>query len=414
MSFHFSERSIEDYRRDGFVVFREILPLSLIADLRRVSERGRELARAAGGPLAQRFEPVANWDIDQRPFDDYRELPELRDAISRLLSPRQTYGNRELHLGVLIEPVEVPYCMPWHQDLRHLAGSNLPLLTLDAKRDPDLFNQINCALYQDDSLWVVPGSHARDDTAEERAAFPDGEPTPPSFLEESNEERERICLAYCRRMPGAVRVHLDPGDLCVYRGTLWHMGNYVPYVKRATIIDLIDTPAYAEFRTRAGLDKELPDRTTTRSTKVESASPEPGPADPGAGEAGEVGARPLAQPESADGVVGQPSSEPVTLPEPVVGLIAETIARETSGAWKLAGTSCEADRVQLRIQCGEEDLDVEFGPTHGARVAAFLVLDGVAFKYLKSSDAMSQSDLRRLDAVVRKLRSLVPLTAAPR
>jgi hypothetical protein len=413
MSFHFSKRSIEDYRRDGYVVFREILPPSLIADLRRVSERGSELARAAGGALAQRFEPVANWDIDQKPFDDYRELPELRGAISRLLSPRHTYGNRELHLGVLIEPVEVPYCMPWHQDLRHLAASSLPFLTPDAKRDPDLFNQINCALYQDDSLWVVPGSHDRDDTAEERAAFPDGEPTAPSFQTESNEERERMCLAYCRRMPGAVRVHLDPGDLCVYRGTLWHMGNYVPYVKRATIIDLVDAPAYAEFRTRAGLDKALAARTTTRSVKDERGSPDPGGGNRNAGKAGEGRAQPFAQPVSTNRVVGQPSSAAVTLPEPVHLLIAETIAQETSGAWKLTGASREADWVRLRIHIGQEDLDVEFGPTHGAHVEAFLVLDGVAFKYLKSSEAMSQPDLRRLDAVARKLRKIVRPAAAP-
>jgi len=409
MSFHFSANWIEDYRRDGYVVLPEILPPSLIADLRGVSERGSQLARAAGGSMAQRFEPVANWDIDQKPFDDYRELPELRDAIDRLLSPRHTYGNRELHLGVLIEPVEVSYCMPWHQDLRHLAASSRPFLTVDAKRDPDLFNQINCALYQDDSLWVVPGSHVRDDTAEERDAFPDGEPTAPSFATESNEERERICLAYCRRMPGAVRVHLDPGDLCVYRGTLWHMGNYVPYVKRATIIDLIDTPAYAEFRTRAGLDKELADRTTTRSAKSESGSPGSHTDDRKERKGVDVGARPFAQPMSDDGVGGRPFGAAASLPDGLHGLIAETIVRETSGAWTLASASREADWVQLHIQCGEDNLDVEFGPTHGMHVEAFLVLDGVAFKYLKSSDAMSQSDLRRLDAVARKLRNIVRL-----
>jgi hypothetical protein len=215
-------------------------------------------------------------------------------------------------------------------------------------------------------------------------------------------------------MPEAVRVHLDPGDLCVYRGTVWHMGNYVPYVKRATIIDLVDTPAYAEFRTRAGLDKELADRTTTRSVKDESGSPDLGGGNRNAGEASEGGAPPFAQPVSPNRVVGQPSSAAVTLPEPVHLLIAETIAQETSGAWKLTGASREADWVRLRIQSGQEDLDVEFGPTHGAHVEAFLVLDGVAFKYLKSSDSMSQPDLRRLDAVARKLRKVVRPTAAPR
>jgi hypothetical protein len=33
--------------------------------------------------------------------------------------------------------------------------------------DPECFNQINCALYDDHCLWVVPGSHSRGDTAAE-------------------------------------------------------------------------------------------------------------------------------------------------------------------------------------------------------------------------------------------------------
>jgi hypothetical protein len=409
MTFEFSPSMIEEYERLGFVVFREILPPRLIADLRRVADRGRELAREAGGPLAQRLEPVANWDIDQKPFEDYRDLPELRVAIQQLLSPRHTYGNRELHLGVLIEPVEVPYCMPWHQDLRHLASSSLPFLTPAAKRDPDLFNQINCALYQDDSLWVVPGSHSRDDTEAEREAFPDGKPTAPSFEVETNEERERICLEYCRRMPGATRVHLDPGDVCVYRGTLWHTGFYVPYVKRATIIDLVDTPAYAEFRTKAGLDKELADRTTTRSMRVERSLPQ--------GVAPREERRPVADvepPQGAPADSAQPPSgeegrEP--LPESIHSRIAATIARETAGVWTLKTSSREGDRLRLQIQFGQGDLDIEFGPTHGANVEAFLILDGVAFKYFKSSDTMSRSDLHRLDAVARKLRKVIRLTA---
>lgn len=413
MTFAFSDSMIGAYERDGYVIFRQIVPPSLVADLRRVSERGRELARAAGGPLAQRLEPVANWDIDQKPFEDYRDLPELRDAIRRLLSPRHTYGNRELHLGVLIEPVEVPYCMPWHQDLRHLTPRSLPFLTPEAKRDPDLFNQINCALYRDDSLWVVPGSHARDDTVAEREAFPDGKPTAPSFEMESNEERERACLEYCRRMPGAERVHLDPGDVCVYRGTLWHTGFYVPYVKRATIIDLIDTPAYAEFRTRAGLDKDLADRTTTRSMRPGSSAQETaGQRDAstgGRGKAPSVGDE-RQSPPSPNHVSSPGATEEESLPEQVRDLIAATIARETAGAWVLKSSSREGERIQLRIHCGQEDLDVEFGPVRGACVEAFLILDGVAFKYMKSSDAMSQSDLRHLQRVARQLRRLVRVT----
>ena len=213
MTFAFSDSLIEDYTRDGYVVLRQILPTSLIADLRRIAEHGRVLARGRGGRLAQRFEPIAKWDVDRRPFEDYRDLPELRDAVSRLLSPRHTYGNPEIYLGILIEPQDLPYCVAWHQDWRRPASR--PHLTPEVKRDSDLFNQINGALYHDDCTWVVPGSHLRDDLPAEREAIPDEVPRPPQLDDKTCEERERICLDYCRSMPGARHLYLDPGDLCI-------------------------------------------------------------------------------------------------------------------------------------------------------------------------------------------------------
>ena len=50
-------------------------------------------------------------------------------------------------------------------------------------------------------------------------------------------ERELACLAYTRRMPGAVQVPLAAGDVAFYRAVGWHIGNYVPYIKRATLHD---------------------------------------------------------------------------------------------------------------------------------------------------------------------------------
>ncbi len=62
------------------------------------------------------------------------------------------------------------------------------------------------------------------------------------------EERERTGLDYCRAMPGAVRLHLDAGDFALYRNTLWHLGNYSPHLKRATLHDSADTPEFREWR----------------------------------------------------------------------------------------------------------------------------------------------------------------------
>ena len=111
--------------------------------------------------------------------------------------------------------------------------------------DLNLFNQINCALYEDHCTWVVPGSHLRRDLPREAKRFPDRPIPGPDLAGKSNPEREQLCLAYCESMPGAVQLHLNAGDFALYRNTLWHIGNYVPYSKRATIHDGPMTP---EFR----------------------------------------------------------------------------------------------------------------------------------------------------------------------
>jgi hypothetical protein len=249
MPFHFSESHQQEYRTHGFTVFRAIVPPALIDDLRRAAERGRDLARAAQGPQTQRFQPVARFDIDLAPFEAFRDLPELRDAITRVLTPRHTYGDVNLE-GVLLEPAELPYCTPWHRDWR----DNMPYRDLAEWQrvfaDTDYFNQSNCALYADASLWVVPGSHLDDNTEGEAATF--GElPMPRPEFEGGSAERERQGLEYCRRMPGALRVSLDAGDFALYRSTLWHLGNYVPYARRATLHDFIDTPEFHAWRDTA-------------------------------------------------------------------------------------------------------------------------------------------------------------------
>jgi len=51
-----------------------------------------------------------------------------------------------------------------------------------------------------------------------------------------------------RSMPGAQQLHLDAGDFCLYRNTLWHIGNYLPYARRATLHDSVDTDEFMTWR----------------------------------------------------------------------------------------------------------------------------------------------------------------------
>ncbi len=250
MAFQFSDRHIDEYHTQGYTVFRQILPPSLVGELRRVAEKARHLARQQRGPQAQRLQPVGNYDLDQQPFIDYAELAPLNDAIHRVLTPRHYHGDRKM-LGILLEPAELPWCTQWHRDWRdNVAG--LDLKTWDARfSDIDLFNQVNCALYEDTCTWVVPGSHLRRDLPGEAARFPERPIAGPVLEGRTYEERERLCLDYCRSMPGAARLFLEAGDFTLYRNTLWHLGNYVPYQQRATLHDAVDTPEFAAWREEA-------------------------------------------------------------------------------------------------------------------------------------------------------------------
>jgi hypothetical protein len=243
MAFRFSDQHVEEYARDGGTIFRQILPTSLISDLRRESAKGVAHVRAEGNRQQQRFDPTTIPGVDPQPFTDYQELPDLVDAISRLLTPE----HRIEAPSVLIQPDENPWSTYWHRDWR----DNIPGLDIPAwekiQTDVDFFNQINCALYEDGCTWVVPGSHARKDTPAEIDLFATRPIPQPDLTDTTPEEAERIGLEYCQSMPGAVRMNLDAGDLAIYRSIQWHIGNYVPYRTRATLHGQVMTARYQEW-----------------------------------------------------------------------------------------------------------------------------------------------------------------------
>lgn len=247
MSFQFSEKHIEEYNTQGFTVFRGLVPPTLIDDLRRECDKGAAQVRAKSSGQAQRFQPISKFDVDQKPFQDYGELPELRDALARVLSPEHQPGTLDV-LGVLIEPTELPWCTSWHRDWRdNMQGLDIAKWE-KVLLDKDMFNQVNCALYEDTCTWVVPGSHARPDTPEEIARFPQRGFSGPDLEGKSSAERERLSLEYCQSLPGAFRLLLDAGDYALYRNSLWHLGNYIPSKKRATLHDAVDTQKFIDWR----------------------------------------------------------------------------------------------------------------------------------------------------------------------
>ena len=248
MTYRVSSQDIANYYRDGFIVFRQIMPASLVSDLRREMEKAFPIVRAQRGADAQRIQPIGNYgdNLDLKPFKDYAELPAIREAIDQVLSPQHTWGDLSV-MGVLLNPEVTPWCTYWHRDMT-LATSRLsPEDFQDIMLDWSSANQINAPLYDDDCTWFVPGSNLRArDLPEELAAVHD--PSNVNIHAKSAvtdpTEKERLCLNYTQGMPGAVQLHLNAGDFALYRPIGWHIGNYVPYRKRATLHDALFTPVY--------------------------------------------------------------------------------------------------------------------------------------------------------------------------
>ena len=99
MPFTLSEKHITDYHQLGYTVFEGIIPNSLLGDLRRVTDRAREIAYEVTGRQAQRLQPLDNYDLDLQPFKDYGELPELTDAMFQ-----HGYNEKEVR-GILGENI---------------------------------------------------------------------------------------------------------------------------------------------------------------------------------------------------------------------------------------------------------------------------------------------------------------------
>ena len=254
MAFRITGREIDSYHRNGFAIFRDLIPPTLLRELRVMADEGRTIARERSGPQAQRLQPIQQF-LDIAPYRKLCELPELVDAVDKLFGEGFHIGFsppsfENSHAGILYEPAEQPWCTQWHRDWR----DNIPGLDIDLWRqhrdDIRMFNQVNCALYEDHCTWVVPGSHLRDDLPDEIRRFPMRPVPGPTITDDmTSEQREVICLEYVQSMPGALCARLNAGDYMLYRNSLWHLGNYLPYKKRATLHDGVWTEAFHKWFT---------------------------------------------------------------------------------------------------------------------------------------------------------------------
>ena len=212
-------------RRDGYVILRNVIPAEELDAMREASEaildRQREIWRREAGPDDP---PGGVWDT--RPQPRVSDMERLVDADT---ARAVELWLGEPVLGVCRELLCLPEASPmlmtmmcnprtdhgpakWHRDIHPIDMAPLRLLQAEILETGPRYLQWNVPLYDDDVLWVVPGSHCRLNTPEE---------------ERQLEEDPRAPL------PGGVPVDLKAGDGVVYNNCMLHWGsNYAPKLRR--------------------------------------------------------------------------------------------------------------------------------------------------------------------------------------
>ncbi|KAI0396552.1 phytanoyl-dioxygenase family protein [Xylariaceae sp. FL0594] len=238
--------------KNGFVIRRQILEASELAALQAAARRVTDRARGGNWPdvrtVGKQFPPWPKpvpgvapaegiWGVqgllnpalgreDADVFTASYFHPRILEVAKALLTYEPENGDVEecrdedlvLELyNMLVRPAS-SFELEWHRDdvprtaTREEEEEKLGLRQgqegggagMKKKKNKRYWNtQWNLALFPDESLIVVPGSHVRPRTDEERAAHP---------LE--------------KNMPGQLVVRLEPGDVVFYDNNILHRGVY--------------------------------------------------------------------------------------------------------------------------------------------------------------------------------------------
>ena len=144
--------------------------------------------------------------------EDFWVAPETLDTCSQLLcNPEPNVTT----MAMMCSPVhDHPGGTGWHRDIHPVDMAPLSALQADFVENGPRYTQWNVALYDDNVLWVIPGSHRRLNTEVENG----------ELLEDAK-----------KALTGGVPVELRAGDGVVYSNYLIHWGSNYTTKRRRTI-----------------------------------------------------------------------------------------------------------------------------------------------------------------------------------
>ncbi len=220
---HFDPRQLIE---DGFLVLRGVVPPDWLGHLRvsfeRMVERQRDIWSRERKPDEP---PGGQWDVSNQPRLHFESLVDEDTAntmafclhentmgVSRRIMDAKAAGNTGFMF--MCNPVDDRGPAAWHRDIHPIDQAPLRGLQADLLNNAPGYLQWNIPLYDDNVLWVVPGSHRRGNTDEEN-----------QHLERNPREP----------LPGGVQVELNAGDGVVYTNTILHWGSEYSARLRRTI-----------------------------------------------------------------------------------------------------------------------------------------------------------------------------------
>lgn len=215
--------------RDGFVVIKAIVDRDRLEELRAASSKATELARGGGWPhvrtVGKQFPPWTASAAREHGIWGVQHLmnPELpghegftelyfSEAILGIVKQLLQCGDEHLVMelfNLLVRP-EKDFELRWHRD--DIPAEAIPQEEIERLGKPAYHAQYNFALWEDNSLIVVPGSHKRARTDTERNADP-----------------------FEKMMPDQLIVKLEPGDIVFYNNNILHRGAYSANKERMTL-----------------------------------------------------------------------------------------------------------------------------------------------------------------------------------
>jgi ectoine hydroxylase-related dioxygenase (phytanoyl-CoA dioxygenase family) len=211
----------------GFVLVPNVLTSSELLSLREACRNITDLARLGKWPyirtLPKQFPPWSSdtsagiWGVQHllHPSQRNAELfassyfsPIILSTVTQILGCGISELVMELY-NLLVRP-DMDFALRWHRD--DIGPEVEPEDEERILKQPIVHAQWNLALYDDASLIVVPGSHARARTEAERAADP-----------------------FEIDLQGQQVVEMKAGDVVFYNNNILHRGVYKKGVERMTL-----------------------------------------------------------------------------------------------------------------------------------------------------------------------------------